>query len=294
MIIKDMAKLKFLKGVDMMPDLPIKFSMLPLLLLLQFFAIWFVTHRAKKQGQITKSGSMLMTILLILLVGWTVISSYLAINHTYLSNWFLASWPAFWVTFVAVTLVMIPLVVSAGARDVLRSIIDATPLHWMIGFQALRIFALGGIIKSLNGDFALYYGLYIGIPDFIFGLSALVMFWLVSSNRVGYKTVTVWNLLGAMIIVPFGMVLLQMGLAGPWQTFTDAPTITTIFEFPMALAPTVVVPIFVMTNLLVALRLVERLMAGENSPARPRAGSSSQRWEQPQSVPVPWEIRKSW
>jgi hypothetical protein len=32
----------------------------------------------------------------------------------------------------------------------------------------------------------------------------------------------------------------------------------TIFEFPMALAPTLVVPIFAMVNLFVALRLIKR------------------------------------
>ena len=238
----------------------LKPSALPLLIMVELLAIWFATYRARKRGLTTRAGSALITILLILLAGWAVTSSYLAINLTYQSDWFLASWPAFWVTSIAVTIVMTPLIFSAGARDTIRGIIDATPLHWLVGFHALRILAIGGILKSLNGEFARYYGLYIGIPDLIFGLSAVVMAWLVYSSRVGNGVVALWNLLGAIIILPFGMILLQMGLVGSWQVFSDTPTITTIFEYPMALAPTIVVPIFVMMNLFVAIRLIERLV----------------------------------
>jgi len=242
-------------------------SMLPFLVLIQFFAIWHVSDKAENNNTITADGHRFITGLIVLLAIWAGISSLLAINLSYQSRWFLSSWPAFWVTSIAVTIVMTPLMISRAARNTVRGIIDNTPLYGLVLFQGLRTLAIGGIMKSLNGEFALYYGLYIGIPDFIFGLSALVMARLVYQGRATDKAVALWNIAGAMIIVPFGMVLLQMGLPGPMQLFSNEPTITTIFEFPMALAPTVIVPVFVMMNLFVAMRILER--TGTTTATRP-------------------------
>lgn len=244
---------------------PMKFSTLPFLLLIELFSFWFATRRAVQRGHIDESGATLITILLVLLVVWAGVSSWMAISGVFQSEPFLSSWPAFWVAFVAVAIVMTPLMVSCEARETVRSVIDTTPMHWMVGFQAMRSLAIGGVMKALNGEFSRYFGLYIGIPDMIFGLSALLVAWMVYRKRVGTGTLIIWNLFGAMIIVPFGLVLLQMGLPGPWMHFDETPGISTIFEFPMALAPTVVVPLFVMVNLFVAIRLIERSMAGDKT-----------------------------
>jgi len=234
-------------------------TLIPFLVIAEFFVIWYGSRNAKNNGAITKNGHRFIIGLVFLLAIWTGVSTMLAITLTYQSSWFLSSWPAFWVTSIAVTIVVTPMMAFKAARNTVRGIIDTTPLYGLVLFQGLRVLAIGGILKSLSGEFALYYGLYIGIPDFLFGLSALVMARLVYQERASDKAVAIWNLAGAIIILPFGMVLLQMGLTGPWQIFTATPTITTIFEFPMALAPTVVVPIFVMMNLFVAMRLFEKL-----------------------------------
>lgn len=242
-----------------------KLSMLPLLIFVELFAIWFVTQRARRLDAISRAGSSLINVMLVLLAIWAVVSSYLAITEWYQSDWFLASWPAFWVGLIPFVIVMAPLVVSKGARNSVRAILDVTPLHWMVGFQGLRVLAIGGVIKALGGEFSRYFGLYIGVPDMIFGATAFVMAWLVYSNRVGPATVAAWNVIGATIIVPVGLVLIQMGLPGPWHTFADTPTIVTIFEFPMALALTVVVPIFVLMNLLVSVRLIETIVSKDQA-----------------------------
>lgn len=249
-----------------------KLSMLPIIFLIQLLAVGYAARRATRKGLITRNGNKLTTILLILQVLWAVTSSLFALSGAYQQPWFLIAWPPFWVTFIAVMLIMVPWLFSANVKNALRGLIDAVPIHWLVGFQGLRILAIGGVVKALNGEFSRYFALYIGIPDLIFGLSALVMARLVYQNRVGTGGVIFWNLIGAVIIVPAGLVMLQMGLPGPWQTFTDAPTIATIFEFPMALAPTVVVPIFVMMNLFVAMRLMERTLSknadqGQRAPA---------------------------
>jgi hypothetical protein len=237
-----------------------KLSMLPIIFLIQILAIDVAARRATRQNQIDRIQKRLINIGLTMQIVWAVASATLAYNEIFQQQWFLAAWPSFWVTFIAVILVMLPWLFSIRIKEALRGLIDAVPLHWLVGFQGLRIVAIGSIFKAVNGEFSRYFAFYVGIPDLVFGLSALIMARLVYINVVGTWGVILWNLIGAAIIVPIGLVLLQMGLQGAWHVFTDSPTIATIFEFPMALAPTVVVPIFVMMNLLVAMRLFEGMM----------------------------------
>jgi hypothetical protein len=235
-------------------------SMLPIIFFVQILAIDFAARRATHQNLIDRSQKILINVGLMSQIGWAVASALLAYGGIFQQSWFLAAWPSFWVTFIAVFLVMLPWLFSIRIKDMLRGLIDAVPLHWIVGFQGLRILAIGGIIKAVDGEFSRYFAFYVGIPDLIFGLSALVMARLIYKKKVGRWSVALWNLIGAMIIVPLGLVLMQMGLPGAWRVFTDSPTIATIFKFPMALAPTVVVPIFVMMNLFVAMRLLEGMV----------------------------------
>lgn len=55
---------------------------------------------------------------------------------------------------------------------------------------------------------------------------------------------------GAAIIILLAGLLLQMGLPGSMQVFTSIPSTIALFEFPMVLAPTLVVPLLVGFNLL--------------------------------------------
>jgi len=51
---------------------------------------------------------------------------------------------------------------------------------------------------------------------------------------------------------------LNLGLPGVMHMVDESPSMMSVFEFPMALAPTLVVPIFVTINLLVAIRLMTK------------------------------------
>ena len=51
----------------------------------------------------------------------------------------------------------------------------------------------------------------------------------------------------------------KIPILGAMYMIEESPGLETIFKFPMALAPTLVVPIFVVINLFVALRLMKRL-----------------------------------
>ena len=55
------------------------------------------------------------------------------------------------------------------------------------------------------------------------------------------------------------MILMNFSLPGPLYLIEESPSLRAIFEFPMSMAPTIVVPIFAMVNLFVALRLIQRV-----------------------------------
>jgi len=130
-----------------------------------------------------------------------------------------------------------------------------------MGFEGLRILAIGGIIKGYTGEFSPFYAKYIGIPDFLYGAMPLIAAVLIYKGVWKERSAIIISLIGFTIIFPFGMILINVGLPGAMYMIEEPLSLKTIFEFPMALAPTLVVPIFVMVNLFVALRLMKRLQS---------------------------------
>lgn len=233
-------------------------STLPALIITQFALILLFSWRARRQGFITPRGLLYIVIGLALLSLWAVTVTWFAKTGAFASEAFLSSWPAIWLTIIAVLIVEIPMILSRQVKETINKIIDATPLHWLVAFHGFRILAIGSILKSHSGEFAWYFGMMVGIPDFIFGITAILLLPLVYMKKISKKSVAIWNYIGAMVIVPTAPILMQLGLPSAVQVFTDTPTIATIFEFPMVLAPTVCVPIFAMVNLFVARRILER------------------------------------
>ena len=235
-----------------------KFSLLPLLYLIQIVAIYRVTKNTYGLGQISARQNKQIILILAILTLWGGLSTYLGLRGYYQSEGFLSSLPGLWITQIAILIVMIPWLASKDLRQGINRIIDQTPLYLIMGFEGLRVLALGGIIKGYRGEFSLFYAKFIGIPDFLYGVTTLIAAVLIYKGIWKEKSAIIINLIGFIIIVPFGMILMNVGLPGALYMIEESPSLKTIFEFPMALAPTLVVPIFVMVNLFVALRLIKR------------------------------------
>jgi hypothetical protein len=135
----------------------------------------------------------------------------------------------------------LPVLLSRRLRKGLRQIVVATPWHWFAYFQGLRVAAIGTAYKTLIGEFPVYFELFVGLPDLAFGLSA---FWIADRAKRGALSVKAfrrWNVLGALVIVPAAPLLLLL-----------LPDMEALLAFPMSIAPAIVVPLFVLTNVLVA------------------------------------------
>lgn len=189
---------------------------------------------------------------------YAIATSLLGARGVYVSDALLRWLPGFWLQLVTVAACVGPVLLVRQVREGIRDIFDATPWHWIAGFHALRIAALGTAYKTAIGAFPLYFELLVGVPDLLFGLSAL---WIARRARNGELTARgflVWNLVGALVIVPAAPILLQLGLPGPLQVFTSMPDARAVFIYPMSIAPMIGVPLFVLVNLWAAWRLWER------------------------------------
>jgi hypothetical protein len=111
-------------------------------------------------------------------------------------------------------------------------------------------------LKAVAGQFPAYFALLVGAPDLLFGLSALVFAWQTSIRQLSQRFLIAWNLIGVAVILPAAP-LIQLGLPGPIQIFTSEPTAEKLLDFPMVLAPSIIVPTLVLLNLVMAWRLIE-------------------------------------
>ncbi|MEM8743276.1 MAG: hypothetical protein AAGF14_01435 [Pseudomonadota bacterium] len=232
-------------------------SMTALLVAIELGFVLLLARRSSQLGSIP-GGESPVYVYLVWLAGYAIITSYLGARGLYVSAELLRLLPALWLQLITVAAVVLPLVLFTNLRQQMRQIVDDTPLHWFAWFHGLRIGALGTAYKTSIGEFPVYFELFVGIPDFLFGLSA---FWVAARLRKGLlsqKSFMYWNLIGALIIVPSAPILLQLGLPGPLQLFTSLPDARAVFTFPMSIAPMIGVPLFVLINLWVAWRLWER------------------------------------
>ncbi len=195
---------------------------------------------------------------LVWITAYGIFISILGAHGVYTSDALLKTLPGFWLPLVAVAAALVPLVLFRGVRSGMRHIVDSTPWHWFAYFHGLRIGALGTAYKTMIGQFPEYFEYSVGIPDFMFGVSA---FWIARKAKRGelsHKSFLVWNLVGALVLVPSAPILLQLGLPGPVQVFTSVPDARAVFTYPMSIAPMIGVPLFALINLWVAWRLWER------------------------------------
>ena len=221
-------------------------SMLPAIFVVQIAYVLALGARASRRGLLA------MAIVSVALFGWALLTAWFARSGVYDAQGFLALLPGIWLPAVPFVLVAVLLVVPS-VRGGLKDIATTTPARWLVAIHGLRILAVGTLVKTVQGTFPLEVELAIGLTDLAYGLSALWVFALARSKRISADALVLWHLVGiALILVP-GLPSLQAGLPGPFQAFDRFPTSAVMLDWPMVLGPTLVVPLFLLLNLLGAL-----------------------------------------
>ena len=205
------------------------------------------------------------------LLAYGLAAAAIGMRNVYVHPLLLPWLPALWLQVVTIAAFVVPVLLFPRLREELRQIADVTPWHWLAWFHALRIAALGTAYKTQLGEFPVYFELGVGVPDLLFGISALYVGWRARLGALGARGFLWWNVAGVLVIVPAAPILLQLGLPGPLQLFDGLPDARAVFAWPMSIAPMFGVPLFVMLNLGVAWRLAERLAS--RRPGRQATGS---------------------
>lgn len=229
-------------------------SLIPLLFALQVAFLARYTFFARRDKLITVPETIGLLVGVFSLIGWFGVSWALGQAGFYLREGFLKTYPGLWLPMAPVVVVTTAWLIVPGLRSGLPKMLDAVPRESWAWLQVLRIAAIGTLLKTFSGEFPVYFELFVGVPDLIFGVSAVFVALSCRRGTMSAKRFRLWNLIGAGIIVLPAGIIIQMGLPGAMQIFTAAPTTIETLRFPMVLAPSVVVPTFVLFNLLAAWR----------------------------------------
>ena len=236
----------------------------PLLAAVVLGFILFITKRAERRGHIERRQTRALQGLVAAWALWGLASAGLSLSGAYASDSFYAMLPGLWMPFVPVFIFVAFGAASRSIRDGIGKVLAATPLHWLIYFHALRLSAIGTAIETARGTFPRSFELAVGVPDLLFGLSALYVGKRASDGSISRRAVGWWSLAGALAIVPSAPLVAQMGLPGPLQVFSGEPSATALFVYPMVLAPTLIVALFVLFNLLTAQHLLGHSFSKKN------------------------------
>jgi hypothetical protein len=236
------------------------FSMLPILLFIQMVVLFRTFSKIERDGKISSEQKGQLNMILWAMIFWGAFSAYLGMNGYFTKESFLSSLPGLWITQIPVFIVMIPWVMSKSLRGATDAIIDHIPLHYIMVFEGLRVLAIGGVMKGFRGEFSLFFAKAVAIPDFLYGVLTLITAVLIYRGVWKEKSAIIVNLIGFVILVPGAMVLMNFSLPGSLNMIQESPNLSAIFEFPMSMAPTIVVPIFAIINLFTIVRLTQRAL----------------------------------
>lgn len=143
------------------------------------------------------------------------------------------------------------------SSSLLSAALDRLPPHWVIGLQVYRAF--GAIFLALlsAGRLPAIFAIPAGIGDVLVGIAApfvaYAVFWRVSGGRT---VAIVWNLAGILdLVIAVGIGFLAG--PGPYRALFTAPSTELLTVLPLAMIPTVAVPLSILLHLISLRALVK-------------------------------------
>lgn len=244
----------------------IEFSSIPFLFIAQSLFLLTAASHTKRRMRSPHTGSTGIIVISSLSL-WGGLSTYLSTSGVYATSAFLSLMPGLWLPFIPFIIVGLILLALPFTRISVQDVALAVPSHWWVGIQALRILALGTLLKTTTGHFPVHVELAVGLTDAAFGMSGVFIYRLAKSHRISVDALALWHVVGLLIIMLPGELAIQTGLPGKLQIFSAPPTAEIMLAFPMVLAPSLVVPIFLMLNILGAYAALRSEHLGSKKPA---------------------------
>lgn len=227
-----------------------RLSSIPILFVVECVFLLLAANLAENRRRHSARIRNAVLLIIVSLLIWGVVSAYLALSGIYAAPSFLALLPGLWLPIIPLSIVGFVLLLFPFTRSSFHQIALAIPPHWWVGIQSLRMFTLGTLLKTIVGEFPVHVELAIGLTDLVFGVSAMFLYPLAQTRRISTDALALWHIVGVLIVIVPGELAIQTGLPGRLQIFSTSPTAEVMLAFPMVLAPTLVVPIFLMLNML--------------------------------------------
>lgn len=228
-----------------------KRSVLPPLVILVISFAFVIIGISYHDGVIeTKSDALLLMLAPLLQTMWAFVIFHVGKKHQmFLRQGVLQSYPIFWLPFIPVALLM---AVFSLRWNLVMDMVDHFPRTVFVSLQAVRVLAVGSLIKWKMGLFPAAFAWGTAFPDMLFGLSAVFLLLFQSHKEYPINSffLLVWNLTGFMIILPVGVTILQLGMT-PTKLYESRVSNDVIFEYPMVLGPAMVVPTLLCWNAIV-------------------------------------------
>lgn len=130
----------------------------------------------------------------------------------------------------------------------------------LAGIHILRLLAVGAFIKYRHGELPLHFVLIGALPDLLFGVSATAVTYLATSSALDAGFLVVWHCIGVAIFFGAGISMF-FSVPSPMRIFWDSkPDTGIVFQFPMALAPNLTVPLFTIAHGLALVKYLVELL----------------------------------
>jgi hypothetical protein len=160
---------------------------------------------------------------------------------------------------------------SPAFRAAYRSI----PLTGLVGINVFRVVGICFLILHNAGALANPFAAYAGWGDLITAVVAAPIALALAGGRMPRGWLIAWNLFGALDLLTAIALGVLSAPGTPFRLFTEAPGSTAMGVLPWVLAPTLLVPMYLLTHLEIAARTrAAGLKAEETEPpmeSRPKA-----------------------
>lgn len=189
---------------------------------------------------------------LVVMLAWIVLVIYFGNRGVFLKH---TRWLSNLAGFVLV--LTIPAVLF-GATDVAREGIVLAASHasnlQLSSFHALRLLAIGTVIKYTQGQLPLHFVIFGSAPDLLFAASAVVVTIFEATTPLDPEFLIVWHIVGFLVFFGAGISMF-FSVPSPFRIYRNKPDASLVFQFPMLLAPNFTVPLFALAHVFALLKL---------------------------------------
>ncbi len=132
---------------------------------------------------------------------------------------------------------------------------NATTDRELASIHILRLLAIGTVIKYLQRELPLHFVILGALPDFLFAVSAVVVFFLTANGPLTTEFLITWHLIGFSLFLGAGISMF-FSVPSPFRIYESEPDSSIVFMFPMLLAPNFTVPLFMLAHLFALVKLI--------------------------------------